>query len=301
MLALEKNKINVKGVGSKMTEKNNKVFFSIEELETLKRTLLTKEEYSFEDLVDIMTVLRSEIGCPWDREQTNESIRNNFIEETYEVIEAIDTSDPVLLREELGDVMLQIVFHSRICEEKGDFDVKDVCSDICKKLVHRHPHVFGQIDMKPENSTEVLKVWNDIKNDEKQRVTVTDKLIAIPPMLPALMRAEKVGKKAKCFDFDGYESVRAKLDEELREVDEAVRSGKENDIEEEIGDLLLTVTSLSRKVGVNSEEALKKATVKFIKRFATLENETVLRGIDINSATMEELDAVWDEIKHKIK
>ena len=265
----------------------------------MKNKLVLKENYSFDDLVDIMIVLRSEEGCPWDREQTHESIRNNFIEETYEVIEAIDTRDPVLLREELGDVMLQIVFHSRISEENGGFGVADVCSDICKKLIHRHPHVFGELEVKPETGSEVLAVWNQIKNDEKQRITVTDKLKAIPPMFPALMRAQKVGKKAKCFDFEDYDSVKKKLYEEIDEVDLAYRNGDPADVEEELGDLLLTVTSLARKLGVDSEEALKKATDKFIKRFEVLENATIERGVDIDSASMPQLDAIWDEIKHK--
>ena len=170
---------------------------------------------------------------------------------------------------------------------------------IYAKLIHRHPHVFGELEVKPSNGTEVLEVWNQIKSDEKQRVTVTDKLKAIPPMFPALMRAQKVGKKAKCFDFDSYESVREKLLEEIKEVDTAYANGNTAEIEEELGDLLLTVTSMARKLGVNSEEALKKATDKFISRFDNLERETIKRGIDIERATMPELDAVWDEIKHK--
>ena len=262
-----------------------------------KKELCSKKVYDFNDLVTVMEVLRSEEGCPWDREQTHETIRNDFIEETYEVIEAIDTSDPVLLREELGDVMLQVVFHSRIEEEKGGFSIADVCNDICKKLIHRHPHVFGDVQI--DNSSEVLDVWNDIKNEEKSRITMTDKLRAIPPMLPALMRAEKVGKKAKCFDFPNAESVRAKVDEELREMDEAIEQGNADAIEEEMGDLLLTIASLCRKIGVHPEEALKKATDKFIDRFETLENETVKRGIDMEKSSMETLDAIWDEIKHK--
>ncbi len=263
----------------------------------LKKELLEQSEYSFEDLVKIMKVLRSEDGCPWDREQDHKSIRSNFIEESYEVIEAIDTDDEKLLREELGDVMLQIVFHSEMEAERGTFDVNDVCSDICKKLIHRHPHVFGTVEV--ENSKEVLEVWNAVKNEEKQRNTMTSKLRAIPPMLPALMRAQKVGKKAKCFDFSDLQSVREKLDEELREVDAAIASGNGDDIFEELGDLLLTVTSLARKVGVDSEEALSKATEKFIDRFEILETETAARGVDISTATMPTLDAIWDEIKHK--
>ena len=263
----------------------------------VKKELMSKTEYRFDDLCKIMQVLRSEEGCPWDREQTHKTIRSNFIEETYEVIEAIDTDDPELLREELGDVMLQVVFHARMEEEDGGFNIDDVCSDICKKLIHRHPHVFGDVEV--GNSKEVLEVWNAIKNDEKQRVTMTDKLKAIPPMLPALMRAEKVGKKAKCFDFTDTESVRAKLSEELAEVDAAVASGDREAVEEEIGDLLLTVTSLARKLEIDSELALTKATEKFISRFEILEKATVERGVDINTASMIELDKIWDEIKHK--
>ena len=166
--------------------------------------LLTKERYSFGDLVDIVEILRAPGGCPWDREQTHASIRKDFIEETYEVIEAIDKNDKALLREELGDVMLQVVFHAQIEREEGAFDVDDVANDICAKLIHRHPHVFG--DVKAETSEKVLDNWEKIKGEEKSRVTVTDKLVAIPPMLPALMRASKVGKKAACFDFaDEYE------------------------------------------------------------------------------------------------
>ena len=263
----------------------------------IKEELMSKAEYRFDDLVKIMQVLRSDEGCMWDREQDHKSIRSNFIEETYEVIEAIDTEDEKLLREELGDVMLQVVFHARMEEEKGVFGIDDVCSDICKKLIHRHPHVFGTVEVK--DSKEVLDVWNAVKNDEKQRVTVTDKLKAIPPMLPALMRDEKVGKKAKCFDFADAESVRVKLSEELAEVDAAIATKDHDAIEEEIGDLLLTVTSLCRKLDVDSELALTKATEKFIYRFETLEREAGARGVDVNTASMTELDKIWDEIKHK--
>lgn len=259
--------------------------------------LLGKQSYGFDDLVTVVEVLRSEIGCPWDREQTHKSIRKDLIEETYEVIEAIDTEDPELLREELGDVMLQVVFHARIETEENRFDINDVANDICVKLIHRHPHVFG--DVVAETSDKVLSNWEKIKSDEKERRTVTDKLRAIPPMLPALMRAEKVGKKAACFDFEDKEQAMEKICEELCEVSEAIESGVKGNIEEEIGDLLLTVTSLCRKLGVEPEVALNKATDKFIDRFSVLENEVIKQGKDINSMTMTELDTVWNEIKHK--
>ncbi|MBQ8140204.1 MAG: nucleoside triphosphate pyrophosphohydrolase [Clostridia bacterium] len=260
------------------------------------RKLCSKESYGFEDLVGIMEILRSEEGCPWDREQNHHSIRKDFIEETYEVIEAIDTENPKLLREELGDVLLQVVFHARIEEEQGSFNINDVANDICMKLIHRHPHVFGEVSV--NGSAEVLSNWEKIKSDEKERKTVSDKLKAIPPMLPALMRAEKVGKKASCFDFETTEAVMDKLAEEMVEVSEAIEAEDKSAVEEEIGDLLLTVTSLCRKLGVEPEVALNRATDKFISRFERIENEVLESGKAIDSMKMTELDAIWDRIKH---
>ena len=262
------------------------------------RYLLEKNSpYTFDDLVTVVELLRSEGGCPWDMEQTHKSIRNDFIEETYEVIEAIDTEDPVLLREELGDVLLQVVFHARIEQEQDVFGMEEVSNDICAKLIHRHPHVFGTVEV--ENSAEVLKNWEAIKGEEKQRVTVTDKLRAIPPMYPALMRAQKVGKKAACFDFGSADEVYKKLDEEIAEVKAAAETGDQAAVEEELGDLLLTVTSLARKLGVKSEEALFHATNKFIDRFEKVENAVIAAGKDMDTLTMAELDAIWDTIKHQ--
>ncbi len=252
--------------------------------------------YTFEDLITVVELLRSEGGCPWDMEQTHQSIRNDFIEETYEVIEAIDTEDPVLLREELGDVLLQVVFHARIEEEQDVFGMDEVANDICAKLIHRHPHVFGTVEV--ENSAEVLVNWDKIKGEEKSRVTMTDKLRAIPPMYPALMRAQKVGKKAACFDFESTEAVYDKLDEEIAEVKAAAASGDPDAIAEELGDLLLTVTSLARKLGVKSEEALYHATNKFIDRFEIVERAVLAEGKTMDELTMPELDAIWDRIKH---
>ncbi len=259
--------------------------------------LLGKDVYGFDDLVLVMQLLRSEGGCPWDMEQTHKSIRKDFIEETYEVIEAIDTDDPVLLREELGDVLLQIAFHSQIEREEGRFDIYDVVSDICAKLIHRHPHVFGEV--KVNNSDDVLVNWDKIKGEEKHRDTLTDKLRAIPPMLPALMRAQKVGKKASFFDFETADAVFDKLYEEIEEVREAMKCGEQRDIDEEIGDLLLTVTSLARKAKTDSELALTNATNKFIDRFEMVENYVTEHGQSVEELTMQELDEVWDNIKHK--
>ena len=259
--------------------------------------LLNTQKYDFDDLVEIVTVLRSNGGCPWDKEQTHKSLRRDFIEETYEVIEAIDTEDPKLLREELGDVMLQVVFHADIEHEEGRFDIDDVANDICVKLIHRHPHVFGELKL--DNSADVLENWDKIKGEEKQRNTLTDKLRSIPPMLPALMRAQKVGKKASFFDFETVDAVYDKLYEEISEVKEAAESGDGDAVMEEMGDLLLTVTSLARKLGVDSEQSLFNATNKFIDRFEKVENAVLEQGRNVENMTMTELDEVWDGIKHK--
>ena len=262
--------------------------------------LLSREKgsYTFDDLVLIMELLRSPGGCPWDIEQNHHSIRNDLIEETYEVVEAIDRDDPVHLREELGDVLLQVVFHARIEDEVGRFTVYDVANDICEKLIYRHPHVFGQVYV--DGSEQVLSNWEKLKGVEKQaeRVTLTDQLRAIPAMEPALMRAQKVGKKAACFDFADADEVYAKLAEEIAEVRAASASGDGAAVEEELGDLLLTVTSLARKLGVKSEEALMHATDKFIDRFERVEHAARARGQNMADLSMTELNAVWDGIKH---
>lgn len=259
--------------------------------------LLSKDKYSFEDLVTLVEVLRSDVGCPWDREQTHKSIRKDLIEETYEVVEAIDTEDPSLLREELGDLMLQVVFHAGIETEEGRFTIDDVSNDICVKLIHRHPHVFG--DVIAENTDKVLSNWEVIKSEEKSRNTVTDKLRAIPVMLPALMRAEKVGKKAKCFDFSDVDEVLDKVSEELVELSDAIYSENKKDIVEEVGDLLLSVTSLCRKLGVEPEVALNRATDKFIDRFEMVEKEVLCRNMTMEDTSNEALNQIWNEIKHK--
>ena len=231
----------------------------------------------------------------WDREQTHESIRNNFIEETYEVIEAIDTSDTKLLREELGDVLLQIVFHAEMESEKGVFNVDDVANDVCVKLIHRHPHIFSDVSV--SSTADILANWETIKAKEKSRTTLTSKLRSIPPMLPALMRAEKVGKKASMLDFPTVEDVLAKLDEEIAELKAAVREGGNSEVNEELGDVLLTLSSLSRKLDVDAERALNASTTKFIDRFEKVENECEKRGINMKESDIAVLDAIYNEVK----
>ena len=266
-------------------------------MKTQKAIILEKNEYDFNDLVDIVKILRGEGGCPWDIEQTHQTIRDDLIEETYEVIEAIDTKNPELLREELGDVLLQVVFHAGIESDEGRFTIDDVCDEICKKMIYRHPHVFA--DTVADTSEEVLKNWESLKSDEKQRKTVTDKLRAIPPQLPALMRASKVGKKASCFDFPDVNSILAKVMEELCELEEAIDGGNSAEVYEEAGDLLLSVTSLCRKLDINAERALNNATDKFINRFEAIEKEVISMGKNIKDMDIYELDKIWVQNKQK--
>jgi tetrapyrrole methylase family protein/MazG family protein len=266
-------------------------------MESIKYLATKNEKYSFDDLCLLAKLLRSEGGCPWDREQTHKSIRKDIIEETYEVIEAIDKEDPALMREELGDLLWQVVFHAELEREEGRSDMSDIIHDICSKLVHRHPHVFGTVVA--DTSDVVLSNWEKIKTEEKQRNTVTSKLESVPPALPALMRAQKIGKRAPFFDFANAEEVLTKLDEETNELKAAISSGIHSDIDEEFGDLLFTAVSLARKLGLDAEESLTRASEKFIKRFAVLENEVISEGKDITSLTMPELDEIWDRIKHR--
>ena len=261
------------------------------------RYLLEKKSYGFDDLVLLVEVWLTDIGCPWDREQDHKSIRKDLIEETYEVVEAIDTENPMLLREELGDVLLQVVFHAQIEREVERFTMDDVANDICVKLIHRHPHVFGEVSA--DTSDKVLSNWEKIKSEEKHRNTITDKLKAIPPMLPALMRAEKVGKKAKCFDFADEDEVVEKIHEEMAELRVASVAGDADACEEEVGDLLLSITSLCRKLSIDPEVALNRATDKFIRRFELLENAVTAEGKNMENLSSEELNRIWNENKHK--
>lgn len=255
-----------------------------------------KEKYDFNDLCLLADLLRREGGCPWDREQTHKSIRKDIIEETYEVIEAIDNDDPALMREELGDLLWQVVFHAQLEREEGRSDMGEIIHDVCFKLVHRHPHVFGNVVA--ETSDVVLSNWEKIKTEEKHRDTVTSKLKAVPPALPALMRAQKVGKRAPFFDFADANEVFAKLDEEVCELKDAVNSNNKEAVIEEFGDVLFTAVSLARKLGIDAEEALTFATEKFISRFSRLEEAVISEGKDIKALNMNELDKIWDKIKH---
>ncbi|MBE6760222.1 MAG: nucleoside triphosphate pyrophosphohydrolase [Ruminococcaceae bacterium] len=256
-----------------------------------------KDRYDINDLLLIMELLRSPGGCPWDMEQDHHSIRANLIEETYEVLDAIDANDTENLREELGDLLLQIVFHSRMEEEIGSFDFGDVCNDVCQKLVHRHPHVFGSVSA--ETTEQVLTNWDNIKAETKGQKTVAETMDSVPRSLPALMRAVKLQKKAAKvgFDWPDIKGAAAKVAEETSEVMDAYHSGMQADIDDELGDLLFAVVNLSRFVHTEPEEALTRASDKFARRFAGVERLAAERGIDMASSTIEELDKLWDEIK----
>lgn len=256
-----------------------------------------KQRYDINDLLLIMELLRSPEGCPWDREQDHHSIRANLIEETYEVLDAIDRDDTPNLREELGDLLLQIVFHSRMEEEIGSFSFGDVCNDVCQKLVIRHPHVFG--DVTAETTDQVLTNWDAIKAETKGQQTVADSMDSVPRNLPALMRAYKLQKKAAKvgFDWPDIRGAAEKVAEETAEVLDAYRSGMQADIDDELGDLLFAVVNLSRFVNSEPEEALTRASDKFLRRFTGVEQLAAQRGIDMKSSSIEELDKLWDEVK----
>lgn len=256
-----------------------------------------KDRYGFDDLVKIITCLRAPDGCPWDRAQTHESIKKNFIEETYEVIEAINKKNENMLKEELGDVLLQIALHCEMESEKGAFDFYDVVNDIVKKLVVRHPHVFGEV--KAANEEEALASWDAAKAETKKIKSQSEAMLSVPRELPALMRAEKIQKKAAKagFDWDSSDGAMDKLYEEINELKMAMSHNDKAEIEEEFGDLLFTCVNLSRFLKLDSEEALTSASDKFVSRFTGVERLAKERGVDMKEASLEELDALWDEAK----
>lgn len=256
-----------------------------------------KEKYTISDLLEIMRLLRAPEGCPWDREQTHESIRSNLLEETHEALEAIDRGDMPLLQEELGDVLLQVVFHAQMEQEKGSFTFDDVADGICKKLVVRHPHVFG--DVTADDAGQVLKNWDAIKRETKGGKTQADMLRAVPRALPALMRAGKVQNRARRvgFDWPDVSGAMQALDSETMELKQAVASGDTAAMEEELGDLLFSAVNVSRFIDIDAEQALTGATDKFIRRFTVVEQLAAERGVDLASASLEDLDRLWDEAK----
>jgi tetrapyrrole methylase family protein/MazG family protein len=258
-----------------------------------------KNENAINRLLDVMRRLRAPDGCPWDREQTIESLRGNLIEETYEVVDAMDSGDRTALCEELGDLLLQVVFQSQIADEEGVFNFDDVARGIADKLVRRHPHVFG--DVQADTPDEVIKNWERIKKTEKGGDTPRSLVDGIPKHLPALSKAHLVQKRvAKVgFEWDEISGVVDKLEEELAEVKQAMEQKDADAVREELGDLLFSTVNLNRYLGHESEELLNENIAKFMRRFQSLENRLHAENREIDECSIDELEAVWQAVKRK--
>ena len=254
-----------------------------------------KDTYGLEDLVEIVRILREPGGCPWDQEQDHHSIRRNLLEEAYEAAEAIDEESPEHLKEELGDVLLQVVLHARMEQEAGRFDLQSVADGICKKLIYRHPHVFGNEAV--SGSDEVLVNWEELKRKEKHQESAADSVDAVARSLPGLWRAEKVQKKAAKagFDWPDIQGALEKLREEHQELEEAIQSG--TNVSEELGDLLFAAVNVARYVKTDPEEALSQACDKFARRFRAVEEAAQAQARRLEDMTLAEMDALWDKVK----
>lgn len=249
----------------------------------------------FKKLVEVVSALRGPKGCPWDKEQTHESMKSYLLEETYEVIESIQHQDPEKLKEELGDLLLQIIFHARLAEEKGEFTLKDVIEHITEKLIRRHPHVFGNAHI--ETSEAQKKHWEKLKKEEGK----TSALEGVPKTAPALFRAFRVQQKASVvgFDWGSKEPVWEKIKEEMEELEKALASNDIEKIQEEFGDLLFALVNFARFIKVHPEEALHLAIEKFIDRFQKVEEVFQKNGKRMEESTLEEMDLVWNAIKQE--
>lgn len=257
----------------------------------------TESIKDFTDLMAIMDTLRGEGGCPWDREQTHKSLKRYLVEESYEVIEAIDEEDYSMLSEELGDVLFQVVFHARIGKENEAFNINDVINTICLKMISRHPHVFAK--EVAETSEAVLVNWDRIKREEQGLKSTTDELKHVAKSLPSLIRAEKVQKKAAKvgFDWDSVEGALDKVLEEYHEIKEAYKGSEKEKTSEEVGDLLFAAVNVARFLDIDPEYALHYTIEKFISRFKYIEDHAALIGLSIEDMTLEEMDGLWNEAK----
>mgnify|MGYP003294008840 CR=1 FL=1 len=254
-------------------------------------------QYTFEDFLEVIARLRAPGGCPWDAEQTHESIKKNLIEEAYEATEAIDSGVGAKMADELGDLLLQIVFHAQIGKEEGAFTMDDVITAVCEKMIRRHPHVFGDVEV--ENSAEVLANWEEIKKKEKGQRTRTESMQTVSRYLPALMRAGKVQEKAAKVGFDHATALDAlsKVREETDELSAAISNT--TNITEEIGDLLFAAVNVARLSGVDAEEALTAATDKFVRRFSFIEKTAHKNGKSLDTMTINEMDDLWNLSKNE--
>ncbi len=261
---------------------------------------MIKDKYDFNDLLGIMAKLRAESGCPWDREQTHESLRIYMIEETYEVLEALDAGNMAKFCNELGDLLLQIVFHTQIAKEQGDFDIGDVTSEICRKLISRHTHIFG--DVKADSPDQVVENWEAAKKKEKQLKNHTGVLKDVPSNLPGLMRSYKVQQKAAQvgFDWDNIEDVFKKVDEEIRELRDVYQSKNVERITDELGDAIFALVNLSRFLKVQPELALTGTINKFIRRFEYVEQQSTKAGKKLEEMSLAEMDELWNDAKEQL-
>ena len=244
-----------------------------------------KDFYNIADLVEIMKILRGENGCAWDREQDHHSIRMNVLEEAYEVMEAIDAEDSELLREELGDLLLQVVFHAQLENEAGSFDFDGICDGICKKLIYRHPHVFGNIHV--ENSAEVLKNWDSLKSKSKGEETASERLQSVPKLLPALMRGDKVCKRAVNAGLNGVTKEFAV--QYLKECVQGLEMSNDDETEEKIGEILFACCNLSNIYKKESEKSLTMAINRFIMQFREMEDKAAKEGKTIDQLPQDEV------------
>lgn len=254
-----------------------------------------KPHYDYADLLEIIRLLRSEDGCPWDKAQTHKSIRRGLLEEAYEAAEAIDNDDPVLLKEELGDVLMQVVFHADIESDAGRFTMDDVCDGVVKKLLFRHPHVFG--DAHEDSPESVLVSWEQLKRREKGQNTVADSMDSVARSLPSLWRAEKLQKKAAAagFEWPDVQGALDKLEEEVAELRRAVENG--GDVPDELGDVLFAAVKVGRFCGCDPEDAVNGTCEKFIHRFRAVEEGAAVRGREVSQLSLEEMTALWNEAK----
>lgn len=268
------------------------------EYEKLCKDSETQEE-AFSRLIDIVRILRKE--CPWDKVQTHQTLTKGMLEEAYEAVDAINHGDMENLREELGDVLLQVVFHGVLSEEEKAFEIRDIVNDECNKMIRRHPHIFSTENIK--SIDKVLEKWENIKSREHGEQCYTDRIKNVPRALPALLRSEKVQKRASeaGFDWDSSEGAFDKLKEETEELREACSDGNKDSIFEEFGDLLFSMVNVSRFLDVNPEESLNGCTEKFIRRFEYMENAALQSGRSLDGMTLEEMDKLWEEAKLNLK
>ena len=253
----------------------------------------------FDRLVEIMTKLRAPDGCPWDKEQTHETLKPYLIEETYEVLEAIESGDPQKIKEELGDLLLQVVFHAQMGMEAQKFTIDDVAKSIADKLERRHPHVFEESDA--DTPEKVIKQWEEIKGAEEAHKERSSALDGVPKAMPSMLKALKLQKKASRagFDWERVEGAFTKVDEELEEFRHAFAHGSVKEMEEELGDLFFSLINVARFLEVNPEEALTKTISKFVSRFQHLEGRVKEEGKSLTDTTLAEMDKLWDEAKRK--